>query len=172
VLPTPKSPKEVRHAALVESHSLLRLLVSFLALLTVAGPAQAFTIYQFGAEGIGDQDATFTFRYVDYDGNGKVSYNEYIWSSLQPSSCNWSGIIAVPVYDDVISPLTFGGVRDGDGMPSWWPEWGAIFGVYRADRSTYTQVAVGEVVPLPPSVFLLGAGLIGLAAARRKKRLG
>jgi len=33
---------------------------------------------------------------------------------------------------------------------------------------TYTQTPV----PLPPSVFLLGAGLIGLAVARRKKRLG
>jgi hypothetical protein len=162
-------------------------LVSFLAIGFGAGPVQAVTTYMFYAENhqpawcVGD----FSLLYVDYDGDGKLSTEEVVPGSLSQTLYyhdldgmgDWLIVDVYRVPGENAGPLTdTSQVIPGATSMAWWGfyterplPWG--WSTFEPDGRgfLYSQV---EVVPLPPSVFLLGAGLIGLLVARRKKRLG
>jgi len=78
-------------------------------------------------------------------------------------------IVAIP-HQSSTSPYTGGDVSQEDwyfGYPGS-NDWGVTPGAWSYSRS----VIPDSVVPLPPSAYLLGAGLIWLAVARRRKQGG
>jgi hypothetical protein len=162
-------------------------LVSFLSLGSGAGPVQAgTTTYMFYAENhqppwiVGD----FSLLYVDYDGDGKLSTEEVVPGSLSRTlyyhsifgEGDWLIVDLYRVPGENAGPLTdTSQVIPGANSMKWWGfytdhplPWGGL--QYEPDGSgfSYSQT---EVVPLPPSVFLLGAGLIGLAGWRRFRKV-
>lgn len=155
------------------------LLFSFLAIVTVAAPARAFTTYDFIAHGVvgsGLGGVGFSLKYIDQDGDGLFSLDELVAGSFSgftpPGLPHYVTILAVPVTSDV-SPLT-----DGGALPPRTAGYGWDFFIEAPSLEpgshedwppptywTYTESAV----PIPPSALLLGAGLIPLAWARRRK---
>lgn len=142
-------------------------LVSFLAILTVPALVQADIVtYDFYAT---SYVGNFSLRYIDADGDGRFSLPELVDGSWSPDFLppfpgqTWKSIEDVPAYDAEHSPLT-----DGTNVDGYW----VFLTVQGATFPSPAWVWTCTQVPLPSSVFLLGAGLIGLAVARRKKRLG
>jgi hypothetical protein len=141
-------------------------------------------------------ESGFSLRYVDADVSQRFSIHELVPGSFSGHT-DYYGIVFptllyVPIHDDrgpgyPESPYTDTPVtRDfpalaesyGKGFPFFWifqrvggvyegEEWYET-DVYFHDDFTYTQVEVP--VPLPASVFLLGASLIGLAGWRRFRK--
>jgi hypothetical protein len=152
------------------------LLVSCLAILTLAAPVQAYTTYDFRAvdsfyEIPGDliPYGDFSFRYTDNDDDGRFSVDELVSGSFtQPRVGSivgvLLGVVQAPEYHATKSPLT-----DGPAGAAYWILLKST-GNSTQDRErwTYSQSSV----PIPASVFLLGTGLIALAWSRRKKLLG
>jgi hypothetical protein len=162
-------------------------LVSFLAISFGAGPVQAdTTTYMFYAENhIGSWCVgNFSLQYVDLDGDGKLSTEEVVpgslsrtlyWHDLYGGQGDWLIVDLYRVPGENAGPLTdTSQVIPGANSMPWWgfytererPGWGYIFEV-DGRGFLYSQT---EVVPIPPSVFLLGAGLIGLAGWRRFRK--
>ncbi len=158
------------------------------AMVLVAGrssPVQAFTTYEFTAvqfvyTAYPIVISDFSLRYVDADNDGRFSLDELVSGSFSGVSIEepgWSAIYMTIhwVAAGPLSPLT-----DELGYVSHWSFGDPIFFVWEHGWDKPLQVGLGEgdfsysqvAVPLPASVFLLGSGLIGLAWARRKKRLG
>jgi hypothetical protein len=148
------------------------LLFSFTAIGIGAAPARASTVdpvlQEFVAWEAGDTGrmvVSFEFLYRDWDGDGMFSLDELVLGSFRlfrtaTSSGEWYGyIVGVP------ETLVTHGSGDGDWAFDGMPE-----GLYRPGAVNYSYVQTA--VPIPPSALLLGAGLIPLAWARRKKRLG
>jgi len=119
----------------------------------------------------------FSLSYADADHNQRFTLDELVPDSFSgmtyiTGNPNYSGlwkeIAAVPVYDSVVSPYT-----NGPGYYGYETYWyftsGPVSGYgLLAPSSTwsYNQTAV----PLPPSVLLLGSGLLGLAAVGWRRR--
>jgi|WetSurMetagenome_2_1015567.scaffolds.fasta_scaffold15274_3 hypothetical protein len=168
---------------------------SCLAILTISAPAQAHTTYLLTATPLNPYGAEsgFSLRYVDADVSQRFSIHELVPGSFSGHT-DYSGIVFptllyVPVHDDrgpgyPESPYTdtlwhslemASADAYGKGAPFLWifQRVSGVFEgeklykteVYFHDVFTYTQVEAP--VPLPASVFLLGAGLIGLAGWRR-----
>jgi len=159
-------------------------LVSFLAIGFGAAPVQA-TSYLFTATTVdryADMYGDFTLIYADSSFSPRFSIDELVagtfsgttftMGDMRPPGFAYETIDRVPGYDPVRAPYTDGTGTEYNGLE--WRfshDWGG--GVVEIgpglppDLWTYTQV---EVVPLPPSVFLLGAGLIGLAGWRRFRK--
>jgi hypothetical protein len=158
-------------------------LCSFLAILT-AVPAQAVTTYQLIAtptelaanlNGDGMGFGGFSVLYVDQDNDGRFNVDEMVsFSGLTVGSYATDN---TPVYTTYTILLGAAGYKDTpytdeyslDGSRSW--------GQFKtadlqsamtagATNWTYQQSAV----PLPPSVFLLGTGLLGLGALGWRRR--
>jgi hypothetical protein len=154
------------------------LLVLFLAIGFGTAQVQADTTYLLTATSINWQVSGFTLTYEGTGPDPKFDIGLLVLGSfsgvdcMQPDDGNsqtfesryWftdllsvpAGSSSSPLTDGVSNVWKFGRAgtpADVIMLPSYW---------------TYEQHAV----PLPPSVFLLGAGLIGLAVARRKNRLG
>jgi len=118
-------------------------------------------------------------RYEDKDGDAKYSYDELISFSgvtwVQPTPDNFfPAIIGVPMYLPTDSPYTDGGGTYGYGGQEAWSFFTGSFGdpIINPPPSdwTYTQTVVAPAVPIPAAVWLLGSGLVGLIAIRRKFR--
>jgi hypothetical protein len=164
-------------------------LVSFLALGIGAAPAQAHTTYMFYAEQYDRDyvcgDISFSLRYVDANDNGRLSIDEIVPGSFSNDvwyylpdyagggpGGTWQHVTGVTRMAGNPNPYYFPvWILDGPGPPGeflWFFSTadgkGAVMD-YRA--YSYSQT---EVVPLPPSVFLLGAGLLGLAGWGRLKK--
>jgi hypothetical protein len=147
------------------------LLFSFLALGIGAHPALADTIYDFTAmsNNLGVVQ-NFILQYVDTNNDGRVELDEIIpgtFSGVWTISpyIDWkTSLESVPAYDPSYSPYT-------NGVNDYWVFGDGVFGDANLSASLFTYTQTPEV-PIPPSVFLLSAGLIPLAWARRKKRLG
>jgi hypothetical protein len=149
------------------------LLFSFLAILT--GPAVAATTYDFVATGKpGFAAGNFSLQYVDADGDARFSLNELVPGSFSGVWCQpgtqyaWFDTVVSLVPSHAYSPYT-----DGSGGTIWEFDVSPWNGSYEwqvnAASWTYTQSPV-STVPIPPSAFLLGAGLLGLAGRRRLKK--
>lgn len=161
------------------------LLVIYLSIGFGAGPAAATTYHliatslhkTFLMPHIPDYGG-FEIRYEDANGSGSFSMDEvapgWLFSGLSTDGDGsgagyggyWNELVTVPGPG-------YGTFTDG-GPGGYWVfhrgyEPSTLTAPY--DAWSYTQHTHGAV-PLPPSVFLLGAGLMGLAAARRKKRSG
>jgi hypothetical protein len=144
-------------------------LVSFLAIGFGAAPVQA-TTYLFTATSVYPLAASdFTLTYEDSGVDPRFSIGELgsfsgvvLWWNFVWTPC--PTILAVPSYDAGISPFT-----DGEAGPTWTFARG-VDGYplnWLTNSWTYEQT---EVVPLPPSVFLLGSGLLGLLGWRRFRK--
>jgi hypothetical protein len=157
------------------------------AVLLIASPVLAATTYNFVAHSpygdplYGDGYSGFTLQYVDADGDGRFSLDELVPGSFsgmteQETSHSWylcTDVLGLPAFSATQSPLTDGVQYYSKDSNTWWfyypgdvPPTGA-FGM-GASNYSYSQ----SPVPIPASALLLGAGLIPLAWARRKKRLG
>jgi hypothetical protein len=176
--------------------TLIRHLVlgSFFAILIMAVPAQAVT-YQLIAtptdaardlNGPGMGFGGFSLVYVDQDNDARFEVSELLsFSGLTVGSYASDN---TPVYTTYPILLGAAGYQDTpytDEYSVYEPHDSRSWGEFRtADNQlamtagafnwTYQQEIVpqGNNVPLPPSVLLLGSGLISLAWARRKKRMG
>jgi hypothetical protein len=163
-------------------------LVSFLAIGFSAGPVQADQTFLLSAT---SKDAeyvgNFSLRYVDVDNDRSFSHEELVTGSF--SGFTWgvkagggmngitlTRLLQVPAVPNF--PYT-----DQHRWPIYPPEYPFWLFQERVAEFVYVVMIDDEnyggpwtygqtAVPIPPSVFLLGAGLLGLAAARRKKRLG
>ncbi len=159
------------------------LLFSFLAIGIGAAPVQATPItYEFTATPVDPSTfSSFTLQYVDVDGDGLLNQSEVVsgtFSGVQvlkaiftPGVSGWANypnLLAVPCYGSLMAlgpgGETFGGY--------YWYFGGVTEGYMFCGTEnggfTYSETPV----PVPPSVLLLGVGLMPLAWARRKKLLG
>lgn len=155
-------------------------LVSFLAILTVTAPVQADTTYLLSAHSQYWQFSDFSLQYVDsIHADGKFEIGEFPGATFSGMTWTYSNY-GDPPLTDTYNLIVFVPVNSGTspftesigGDNSWgFTQAGSPPGYHGVQDSiwTYSQEVV---VPLPPSVFLLGAGLIGLALARRKKLWG
>lgn len=176
------------------------LVFSFLAILAAPAPVRATaTTYLFTAEAhpvnfvsnpSAVQWSTFSFQYTDLDGNGKVSLNEIDMSTFNGvtekdasgtslfSSSTIYGVPVPPANPPDVNQLTVGSGTGSGGQsipPQLCYAWNFAPGDHGSDVGMAGVMLFTESqvpVPVPPSVFLLGSGLIGLAWARRKKLLG
>ncbi len=161
---------------------------SFLAILASAAPARADIItYQLAATPTADAVrwgfGTWSLQYSDSD-------FDTMFNTLELVPGSFSGVwLGSPIYDwfpilkAAAGSLEEGAYADEDfHTPGVVPRGGSwaflIPDGMQASVSpslwTYTREIVPDpsAVPLPPSALLLGAGLIPLSWARRKKRLG
>ena len=151
------------------------LLFSFLAIGIGAGrvtPAQADITYQLIATptdiGRGAGLGGFSLQYFGQNGDSLFHVAE-----LVPGSFSGLSVVGYPVFDildgaagtQADSPFT-----DEDPVyRSWTFHSTTLWSLSAAgDDWKYER----NIVPIPPTALLLGAGLIPLAWARRKKRLG
>lgn len=177
-------------------------LVIFLVIGFGAVPVQGETTYKLVAtskhvplvDGHMPDAGDFIITYITDDPLGRFSLGAAWWSFSELATAgdgghgeplvgcgyggSWSGIEIVPVYS-LASPYTDGQGKSDSDMPMWGftrPPMGVPYYptefTAEATAWTYERTPYTLPVPIPPSVFLLGAGLIGLAVARRKKRLG
>jgi hypothetical protein len=129
----------------------------------------------------------FNFTFVDkgtdevYTAGVDVILNfsnvTYMWQDEYGDHwCTWSAINLVPDSPETTYTER---ERDPSESPDLWVYW--FFGTPVAGTDLVNQTGYSSVaweyervsaVPLPPSAFMFGAGLIGLAWARRKQRLG
>jgi hypothetical protein len=150
---------------------------SFLPIVTGAAPVQAVTTWDFRAESLYPGIVSdFSLQYSDKNGDGRLTMNstinEFITGTFsgfwyygifhQYVPAHWVSVL-VSVPGTAYVPLT-----DGSGGDAW---------AFLGDHGSYFMGATfwrysETPVPIPSSVFLLGAGLIGLVVARRNKRLG
>jgi hypothetical protein len=157
-------------------------LVLLLAMGFGASPVQSYTTYTLSATDNGKYPtfSGFSLRYIDsIHVDGRFEIGELVEGSFTPvtfmSYGPYTKLQNVPAYDEAQSPYTDGEVGLPGNMEYYWVFWDEVhqYGLsYLQGDLAYTQTADPKPpVPIPPSVFLLGAGLIGLAVARRKKRL-
>ncbi len=163
------------------------LLLSFVAMGIGAAPAHADTIYEFTAtstspttltsfDGAWLQATSFSLEYVDKNGTGLLTSTDEILSftgvklwapAVWAGGVTFSAVLYIPPYD--LAAFT-----DGPSFPGGWGFSGTVIGetyTWPSAMWTYGEHPI-STVPIPPAVFLLGSGLIPLAWARRKKRLG
>jgi hypothetical protein len=125
-----------------------------------------FTFVDTGTDGVYTDgvDVILNFSNVTYTWNNGAQW------------CTWAAIDLVPDRPDTTYTERD---RDPSEPTDLWVYW--FFGTPVAGTDLVNQTGFSSVaweyekvsaVPLPPSAFLFGAGLIGLAWARRKKRLG
>ena len=158
------------------------ILFSFLAIGIGAAPVQAYTTYELTMHGsLGYPD--FSVYYIDYDGDAKMSEDEMLFGgAIFPSPPTGSQGIYLPFFSSLFLQATTvpaygpgeGSVfTDGSGgsqfVPPYWIFAGNGQTAY-VPEYVWTQTEIETA--LPPSALLLGSGLIPLAWARRKKRLG
>jgi hypothetical protein len=147
----------------------------FLAILTVPVTGHADTTYLFtAAQRSGYPLPTFSLQYLDKDNDGKFSIDELVGGSFSGFTAyghTYNTIVTVPPYLDAPlspwnSPLT-----DGEGpLYTNWAFKDAS--EYQGEFNPQNWIESQIQVPLPATAVLLGAGLLPLAWARRKKRLG
>jgi hypothetical protein len=173
----------------------LACILCFAWLVTLSSPApgRADTTYLFTASPTPAASAAgipgFTLTYLDTDGDSLFSLDELIsfsgfYTYSQDFNGNshtwhWTTITGVPPQETNPSSPWYSLFTDGINNPYGWymsglhwstyfPNPTAAYAQYQQDTWVETQVPV----PIPPTALLLGAGLIPLAWARRKKRLG
>jgi hypothetical protein len=108
--------------------------------------------------------SAFSISYEDQDNDARFELADpYTWSHVTSLTTVYTQIKTVP--DRNSTPYT-----DGDGLWVWVfaTEDNFVWSQFWTDYWDYSKVAV----PIPASALLLGAGLIPLALARRRKRLG
>ena len=152
-------------------------------LIVGSGSVLAFTTYKLTATvepWKADYWSSFTLIYEDKNTDDHFSFDELIsFSGVTqypgfPSSTTFLGLLlGVPIHTPG-SPLTMGGGLNGYGVFESWafatngfP--GGPLALPISTEWTYSQQAVAPV-PIPPSVWLLGSGLIGLVGLRRGYR--
>jgi hypothetical protein len=133
-------------------------------------PASAF-ISELGATSVDPYRSNFYILYNDLDGDGKFSLDELLGFSGIYITTYWGthyyydllyapdGRAASPYTDD------YGG--------NWWFRYYGSYGEsieYWGWPEMFTYVNSVVAVPLPPTVFLLGSGLLGLAGWRRFRK--
>jgi hypothetical protein len=167
----------------------LPVLLLFLVILFVATPAQAYTTYELNAVSTTSPWTGFTLWYVDFNSDAKFSWDELVSGSfsgvilttdkgavcfaalrVEPSAHNFEypeNWVQVdlrddrsPFFDDLSDESSLFFVAADDVV--------SPLRVALSGNWTYRQSAVPSAVPLPPSLVLLGSGLLGLVGLRRR----
>jgi len=149
-----------------------------LAILAAPAPVRATITYDFTAtQRPGYPLPTFSLQYVDTDSDGKFSLNELVADSFSGftygiNNYHYITLITVPPYNNTPTSPWYSPLTDGPG--SFFTNW--VFmdaSEHQLDVNPYNWIeSQTQVVPLPATVVLLGAGLLPLAWAHRKKLLG
>ena len=155
------------------------LLGCFLVILTIAAPAQAdYVTYRIDATptiiGQGGGWGGFSLAYIDQDDDGRFSVKDDQLLSFSGVSLTgyplFSVLTGAAGYNDTLYTDEIG-TGSNPGYRSWTFENSDGSASGAAFCWDYQQSTVQSAVPLPPTAFLLGAGLMSLFWARRKRLL-
>ena len=149
-------------------------LLSFLAIITVDAPPLSAATYELTATWPGAPLWGFALDWTDTNHGGLLQDGLFQLDELVPESFTGVRFGTDTMYtfiDHVPGVSTWSSYTGGSA--NYW-----MFGYYdssgvpqlRPSHVVMWTYARTEVVPLPPSVFLLGAGLIGLAGWRRFRK--
>jgi hypothetical protein len=144
------------------------LLLGFIGALFVLanpGPTFASQIIGLNATPTGPGVSSFTIRYSDNDNSGLFNPDNdtvLYFSNMTDGIHTYSHVVESPLAGYYNPPCTDG--RDG--------VWAFANGGGTNYFDPSDWLVSCHAAPLPPSLIMLGSGLIGLAVARRQKWLG
>lgn len=138
-------------------------------LLEVTNPARASDFFNFTNTQISGGDPKMYQAYTNP--NGEMPYNIYGIKFTAPGGTGWNAVDVTFAFDSTHSP-TWGDFFARDGNNGW------AYNKNFSDASVggnlndgfHIAVPNGPAAPLPAAVWLLGSGLVGLVALRKRRR--